>query len=80
MAARPDMFELAGDYAGGHYDWPQVVDRRNELGALAAAVPGAVAGLCAAHAEAGRLPLAATLEPAHRAGRRGRRVRLAPRC
>jgi gamma-glutamyltranspeptidase / glutathione hydrolase len=64
MAALPDMFELAGEYEGGHYDWPQVVDRRNELGALAAAVPGAVAGLCAAHAEAGRLPLAETLEPA----------------
>ena len=64
MAARADMFELAGEYEGGHYDWPQVVDRRNELGALAAAVPGAVAGLCAAHAEAGRLPLAQTIEPA----------------
>jgi gamma-glutamyltranspeptidase / glutathione hydrolase len=63
-AATPNMFELAGDYEGGHYDWPQVVDRRNELGALAPAVPGAVAGLCAAHAEAGRLPLAQTLEPA----------------
>ena len=64
MAATPDMFELAEQYPGGHYDWPQAAGRRNELGALAAAVPGAVAGLCAAHAAAGRLPLAATLEPA----------------
>jgi gamma-glutamyltranspeptidase/glutathione hydrolase len=64
MAARPDMFTLADDYPGGHYDWPQVRGRRNELGALAAAVPGAVAGLCAAHDAAGSVPLAATLEPA----------------
>jgi gamma-glutamyltranspeptidase/glutathione hydrolase len=64
MAARPDMFTLADDYPGGHYDWPQVDGRRNELGALAAAVPGAVAGLCAAHDAAGSLPLATTLEPA----------------
>jgi gamma-glutamyltranspeptidase / glutathione hydrolase len=64
MAARPDMFELADDYPGGHYDWPQVACRRNELGALAPAVPGAVAGLCAAHEAGGALPLSAVLEPA----------------
>ena len=63
MASRPDMFELAGGYEGGHYDWPQVVDRRNEVGALAPAVPGCVAGLCAGHAAAGRLPLAEVLAP-----------------
>jgi len=64
MAARPDMFELAGGYEGGHYDWPQAVGRRNEVGALAPAVPGCVAGLCAAHAEAGVLPLEQVLAPA----------------
>jgi gamma-glutamyltranspeptidase / glutathione hydrolase len=63
-AASPDMFPLAQEYPGGHYDWPQVSERLNELGALAAAVPGAVAGLCAAHEAAGNLPLATTLEPA----------------
>jgi gamma-glutamyltranspeptidase / glutathione hydrolase len=64
MAATPDMFELADEYPSGHYDWPQVAGRRNELGSLASAVPGAVAGLCAAHDAAGSLPLATTLEPA----------------
>ena len=62
-AARPTCCR-AGRADERHYDWPQVVDRRNELGALATAVPGAVAGLCAAHAQAGRLPLAQVLEPA----------------
>jgi gamma-glutamyltranspeptidase/glutathione hydrolase len=64
MAGKPDMFALAEEYPGGHYDWPQAAGRLNELGPLAAAVPGAVAGLCAAHDAAGRLPLATALEPA----------------
>ncbi len=63
-ASRPDMFELAAAYDGGDYDWPQVVGRRNEIGALAPAVPGAVAGLAETHALGGRLPLAQVLEPA----------------
>jgi len=63
-AAHAEMFPLAEAYAGGHYDWPQVVGRANELGHLAPAVPGAVAGLCEAHARAGVLDLAAVLEPA----------------
>jgi gamma-glutamyltranspeptidase/glutathione hydrolase len=64
MASTPDMFRLAEEYPGGHYDWPQVAGRVNEVGALAAAVPGAVAGLCAAHDAAGSLPLATALDPA----------------
>jgi len=63
-AAHAEMFPLTEAYAGGHYDWPQVVGRANELGHLAPAVPGAVAGLCEAHARAGVLDLAAVLEPA----------------
>lgn len=73
-ASRADMFELADAYDGGDYDWPQVVGRRNEVGALATAVPGAVAGLCAAHEQAGRLPLAQVLEPAIEAADAGLEV------
>jgi gamma-glutamyltranspeptidase/glutathione hydrolase len=73
-ASREDMFELADAYDGGDYDWPQVVGRRNEIGPLATAVPGAVAGLCAAHDQAGRLPLAQVLEPAIEAADAGLEV------
>ena len=51
------------DALDGH-DWPGVVDDRNTVGHLAPAVPGAVAGLWAAHREAGRLPWPTLLEPA----------------
>ena len=68
------MFELADAYDGGDYDWPQVVGRKNEIGPLATAVPGAVAGLCAAHEQAGRLPLAQILEPAIEAADAGLEV------
>ncbi len=73
-ASRADMFELADAYDGGDYDWPQVAGRRNEVGALATAVPGAVAGLCAAHEQTGRLPLAQVLEPAIEAADAGLEV------
>lgn len=63
-AARPDMFALAGPHPSGRFEWPSVADRRNELGALATGVPGAVPGLLAAHRRAGRLPLADVLAPA----------------
>ena len=69
--ARPDMFEV--DEAGSrmYYGWPQVVGRRNEWGHLAPAVPGAVAGLCAAHERYGTRPLPLVLEPAIEAAETG---------
>ena len=62
-AARPDMFEVIDSPVDGH-DWPSVVDDRNYVGALAPAVPGAVAGLWAAHQRAGRLAWDGLLAPA----------------
>jgi gamma-glutamyltranspeptidase/glutathione hydrolase len=61
--AREDMFTVLDDPLDGH-DWPAVVDDRNFVGGLAVAVPGAVAGLWAAHQRAGTLPWARLLEPA----------------
>ncbi len=63
-AARPDMFALDTSAPPQYYGHPHTVGRRAERGFLACAVPGAVAGLCAAHAQFGALPLAQVLEPA----------------
>jgi gamma-glutamyltranspeptidase/glutathione hydrolase len=51
-----------------------VVGRRNHVGALAVAVPGAVAGLWEAHRRAGRLPWAELIEPAIAIARDGLEV------
>ena len=48
-AARPGMFELDHSTPPRYYGHPRTVGRRSEWGHLAVAVPGAVAGLCAAH-------------------------------
>jgi gamma-glutamyltranspeptidase / glutathione hydrolase len=69
--ARPDMFEIEDSSAPLYYGWPATVDRRNEWGHSAVAVPGSVAGLCAAHERFGRLPLAQVLEPSIEAADRG---------
>lgn len=50
------------------------VDRTNELGALAVAVPGALAGWCQLLNRYGRLALADVLQPAIRLARRGFQV------
>ncbi len=63
-AARADMFTVSGGVRRARDAWPHVEGRESELGGLAVAVPGAVAGLCAAHRRGGRLPLAVVLEPA----------------
>ena len=63
LAATPDMFTTVGPEPEG-YDWPEVADDANALGHLAPAVPGAVAGLHAIHARAGRLPWASLLDAA----------------
>ena len=48
----------------GGYDWPEVAGDANALGHLSQAVPGAVDGLHAIHARAGRLPWASLLDAA----------------
>ena len=63
-AATPDMYRLTGDPAVGMFGWPGVEGDANLEGARSIAVPGAVAGLCAAHRELGRLELAEVMEPA----------------
>ncbi len=63
LAARPDMFTTVGPEPEG-YDWPEVAGEANAVGHLAPAVPGAVAGLHAIHARAGRLRWASLLDAA----------------
>jgi gamma-glutamyltranspeptidase / glutathione hydrolase len=63
-AARPDMFKLHQGYDQETSWWPSVRDDANIHGALAVAVPGAPAGLAAALAEFGTMPLADVLRPA----------------
>ena len=48
----------------GHYDWPEVVDRRNEVGGLAPACRARWPGCARRTREAGRLPLEQVLAPA----------------
>lgn len=62
--AHRTMFEVDLSMPWHYYDHPQTTGRRAEVGYLSAAVPGAVAGLCAAQAMFGVLPLAQVLEPA----------------
>jgi gamma-glutamyltranspeptidase / glutathione hydrolase len=62
-AALGDMFEVIDAPLDGH-DWPAVAGDLNYIGSLAPAVPGAVAGLWAAHQRAGRLAWETLLAPA----------------
>jgi len=62
--AHRNMFEVDRSAEWHYYGHPQTVGRQAEQGYLSAAVPGAVAGMCAAHEMFGRLPLAQVLEPA----------------
>ena len=70
-AARPDLFKLDTAAPPRYYGHPRTEGRRNEWGHLAVAVPGAVSGLCTAHEQFGRLPLAQVLEPAIEAAQAG---------
>ena len=63
-AAAPDMYRLTGAPAVGSFGWPGVEDDANLEGPRSIAAPGAVAGLTAAHAAFGRLPLDAVVAPA----------------
>ncbi len=62
-ATSPAMFPLESEDSN-YMGFPATVDRRNEIGPLSAGVPGAVAGLCAAHERWGRLELAVVMERA----------------
>ena len=63
-AAHPAMFAIDPDKPDKYYGFPHTLGLRAEIGPLAPAVPGAVAGLCAAHERFGRLPLARVLDAA----------------
>jgi gamma-glutamyltranspeptidase/glutathione hydrolase len=65
------MFEADCAKPPKHYGFPHTLGLRAERGHLAPAVPGAVAGLCAAHDAFGALPLAVVLEPAIAAAQAG---------
>ena len=69
--SRPDLFEIDRSVPLTYYGHPPTVGQKSEWGHLAAAVPGAVAGLCAAHEMFGRLPLAQVLAPAIEAAEAG---------
>jgi gamma-glutamyltranspeptidase/glutathione hydrolase len=73
-AARPDMFEI--DTAKGlkYYETPYTTGLKAERGPLAAAVPGAVAGLYWTQRNLGRLPWRRVVEPAIAAARAGLEV------
>ena len=64
LAATPDMYRLTGVAAVGAFGWPGVEDNANLEGPRSIATPGAVAGLTAAHAAFGRLPLGTVVAPA----------------
>jgi gamma-glutamyltranspeptidase / glutathione hydrolase len=68
-AAWPDMFRPTGD--GKFANARAVEGRTNEIGPLAVAVPGALAGWCKAIIEYGTLPLEDVMAPAIRLAERG---------
>lgn len=71
LRASADMFPIEGTPARGLFGWSGVKDAANEIGGLAAAIPGSVAGLTTALERYGRLPLADVMKPAIRLARDG---------
>jgi gamma-glutamyltranspeptidase / glutathione hydrolase len=69
--ARADMFEVDLSEPRTYYGWPRVREQRNEWGGISVAVPGAVAGLCAAQENFGRLRRSRVLAPAIEASEAG---------
>ena len=63
LAAKPDMFEIEEE-AETYYGHPFTKGHKADFGALAPAVPGAIAGFCLTHELFGQLPLTRVLEPA----------------
>ena len=64
LAAIPEMYRLTGTPAVGSFGWPGVEGDANLEGVRSIATPGAVAGLTAAHAMFGHLPLDVVMAPA----------------
>ena len=64
LNARPDLYQLDTDSEWHYYGHPKTKGLKAEKGYLSPAVPGAVAGMCAAHEMLGKLPLAQVLGPA----------------
>ena len=62
-AATPDMFELLPG-SGGFYGWENVRDDANIFGHKSVAIPGSVAGLCAALERYGTMSITDVLAPA----------------
>jgi gamma-glutamyltranspeptidase/glutathione hydrolase len=62
-AATPDMFEIVPG-SGGFYGWASVRDDANIIGHRSVAIPGTVAGLCAALERYGTKSLKDVLAPA----------------
>ncbi|HVB10031.1 MAG TPA: gamma-glutamyltransferase [Bacillota bacterium] len=72
MAARPDMFPLAGPpSADAFFPWPAVRGDINSVGPLSVAVPGTPAGLALAAERFGSLSLRELAQPAIRLARDG---------
>jgi gamma-glutamyltranspeptidase/glutathione hydrolase len=63
-AAHANMFPIEGKPERGLFGWSGVKDAANEIGGLAVAVPGSVAGLVEASKKFGKLSLAEVLDPA----------------
>ena len=68
---RPEAYQPDLSQPFMYYGHPLTIGRVAQRGYLAAGVPGAVAGLCAAHEMFGRLPLAHVLQPAIEAAEAG---------
>lgn len=64
LKAHRHMFELDTESSWHYYGHPKTKGLKAEKGYLSPAVPGAVAGLCAAQEMFGRLPLPQVLAPA----------------
>jgi gamma-glutamyltranspeptidase/glutathione hydrolase len=64
LKAHRHMFELDTESSWHYYGHPKTKGLKAERGYLSPAVPGAVAGMCAAHEMYGCLPLAQVLAPA----------------
>lgn len=71
LAARPDMYQLTGEPAVGHFGWPGVVNDENLEGYRSIATPGTVSGLWEAHRRYGLLPWKEVLGPAVNLAREG---------
>lgn len=62
--AHAEMFPLGNGAAPGLFGWTGIKDQLNEIGGLAAGIPGSIAGLYSASKDYGRLPWKSVVEPA----------------